>query len=467
MEECPVCRDKYSIRIRKPILCPYCKFKCCLSCFRQYLLTSLTEPVCMSCKVQFNYEFLLEQLPTTFWHREYKEFRKEMLLSREESLLPETQNCIMRIRQKEGLYKHVRAYRAKIDKMYRNYNRMMDRVNQMNDLIYQEKTGRIEIPEDHPFFLFFNEDCTPMMNEKKELLCMQDAPDAVRRMRRTSTMSGWVHACPKEDCRGFLRGEQSRCHVCSTKICPQCLIILDDDADHECRKEDVETVDMLKQNTKPCPNCSMSIYKISGCDQMWCTQCRTPFSWRTGQKINQTIHNPHYYEWLQNRGENHEMGRELMDIPCGGLPSARQLELFPSCHRKWVYNLHRMITHFDQVSVPRSQAICDGNENHKMLRISYLLNQISKPEWKNQLYAQEKHRQKHLQYIQILQTFVAVGSDWLRRMVLQMPNNDKVLREELECIHKFVRYIDNQVGNLNKRFKSSLSGIPSHLIASV
>jgi hypothetical protein len=205
----------------------------------------------------------------------------------------------------------------------------------------------------------------------------------------------------------------------------------------------------------------MLIYKVSGCDQMWCTQCRTPFSWRTGQKINQTIHNPHYYEWMQQGGQR-ELGRELMDVPCGGLPHIYQFDsIFKGPSKRWVYNLHRYVNHAEQVLIPRSQRICDANDQHKRMRVQYLTNSLSRDEWKQELYRQEKVRQKHHQYLQILQTYVAVVSDWMRRIVLEYVDKQapptSSLPEEEKHIHNFLHYIDNQIYKLNARFRSNLS----------
>lgn len=461
--ECIVCRDEYSKRLRKPIQCPYCQFSCCMTCFRQYLVTLASEPACMSCKVQFSYEFLHEKLPITFWHGEYKDFRKTLLVSREESLLPDTQNCITRIHRKDQFYRHVRAFRSEIDKMLVYYNKLVTRNGQMTEMVIQERNGELEIPDDHPYFLYFNDDNTLMKNDKGELLCMMDKQDeeAVKhRVLRRVSQSTWVHACPKSDCRGYLKGEQTICPVCNTRVCKDCLQIMPEEDGHECKNEDIETVDMLKQNTKACPNCSIMIYKISGCDQMWCTQCRTPFSWKTGQRINQRIHNPHYYEWMQ-RHPGDDIPRELMDIPCGGLPTVNSLRIFPRLYWNWVHNLHQHILHCEHVIVPRYQNTQELEGLRKSMRISYLLNSISHQAWRDELYSKEKAAQKHQQYVQIMQTFVAVSTEWLRRMIIKIPSN---LKEEINEIVSFFRYINNQIKMLNNRFKSSLASIPNDLL---
>lgn len=51
-------------------------------------------------------------------------------------------------------------------------------------------------------------------------------------------------------------------------------------------------------NTRPCPTCFVPIYKISGCDQMFCTECHAKFSWRTGKVVKGLFHNPHFFEWI-------------------------------------------------------------------------------------------------------------------------------------------------------------------------
>ena len=68
-----------------------------------------------------------------------------------------------------------------------------------------------------------------------------------------------------------------------------------------------------EKDTKKCPTCYSLIHKIDGCDQMWCTQCKTAFSWNT-LKIENKVHNPHFYEYL--RANNHNVPRDINDIPC-------------------------------------------------------------------------------------------------------------------------------------------------------
>jgi len=59
---------------------------------------------------------------------------------------------------------------------------------------------------------------------------------------------------------------------------------------------------------------------VRNCDQMYCTQCNTAWSWKTGIKETGRIHNPHYYEQLRNRNvmiarenETHELEDNIDD----------------------------------------------------------------------------------------------------------------------------------------------------------
>ena len=53
---------------------------------------------------------------------------------------------------------------------------------------------------------------------------------------------------------------------------------------------------------------------------MWCTQCHTAFSWRTGEIETHVVHNPHYFQWMREQGSG-AVPRAPGDVPqpCGGV----------------------------------------------------------------------------------------------------------------------------------------------------
>jgi len=110
-----------------------------------------------------------------------------------------------------------------------------------------------------------------------------------------------MKACPKTGCNAFLNEEFS-CGLCATSVCKKCHEIKLDDQDHECNEETIESIKAIHSEARSCPTCATLISKIDGCDQMWCTQCKTTFSWRTGLVEQGITHNPHYYEWMRRNG---------------------------------------------------------------------------------------------------------------------------------------------------------------------
>jgi hypothetical protein len=110
----------------------------------------------------------------------------------------------------------------------------------------------------------------------------------------------FVQACPNSDCKGML-SQKYKCSTCEVTFCPRCLE--PKATGHECNKDLVDTIDLIKATSKKCPKCSERIDKDSGCDQMWCPTCKVAFSWRTGKIETGYIHNPHYFDYMRRTGQ--------------------------------------------------------------------------------------------------------------------------------------------------------------------
>ena len=119
---------------------------------------------------------------------------------------------------------------------------------------------------------------------------------------QTDNTPSYLQGCPVEGCRGLINSE-CVCEVCSCTICGECRVLLFNGLIHKCNPDDIATIKAMTGNTKACPNCSACIYKIDGCDQMWCVKCKTAFSWETNRIERGGIHNPHYFQWLREQGE--------------------------------------------------------------------------------------------------------------------------------------------------------------------
>ena len=101
------------------------------------------------------------------------------------------------------------------------------------------------------------------------------------------------------------------------------------------------------------------IWKVSGCDQMFCTQCHTSFSWLTGKIENNIFHNPHFYEWLAEAGNNLN-NQNLENVACGELPhpqiymtKVRQLLARTAPSNDDYFNLteiYRLINHINHIN---------------------------------------------------------------------------------------------------------------------
>jgi hypothetical protein len=239
----------------------------------------------------------------------------------------------------------------------------------------------------------------------------------------------FIMACPDDDCRGYLSSGY-KCEMCKLFTCPHCLKIIGHDKNnhnHVCNDDDVKTADFIKSTTKPCPGCGERIFKIEGCDQMWCTQCHVAFSWRTGMVDNGVVHNPHFY--AHQRAGGGAPLRNPGEIACGGMPNwwnlrnlmrNRYYRADCSCKQQWrkfiddLTELHRTFAHIQHHELQRARQKIRDNTNHEPDRIRFLLKQISKEDLANNVIRKDKLRRKYTELVHIYELIHVVSVDLFR-----------------------------------------------------
>lgn len=124
--------------------------------------------------------------------------------------------------------------------------------------------------------------------------------------------NGYLFRCSYDNCNGFVN-DRYECELCRHRYCNKCFAILNNDKsnesesnseNHVCKQEDLLSAEEIMKSTKPCPKCASRIFKISGCSQMFCTNCHVGFDYNTGKIIKKNFHNPHRMEWLLSNGKN-------------------------------------------------------------------------------------------------------------------------------------------------------------------
>jgi hypothetical protein len=224
--------------------------------------------------------------------------------------------------------------------------------------------------------------------------------------------------CPFEECRGFLSDSYS-CGLCLKKVCKLCHEELLDE--HKCNPDSVLTVDLLKDTTKPCPKCHILIYKTDGCDQMFCTQCHTAFSWKTGQIEKGVIHNPHYYESLRAGNIIEERHRQP---DCEAIPSFQGILNIMKGRKdlRDIQHYYQRIVHNRQVTMVNLIP-----EDWDKTRLSYLTNEIDEKKFKQKCYVRYQRELRLRDERQILNTYVTVGEELFR--TISKDNATKIIEQ--------------------------------------
>lgn len=485
---CNICCEPYTPCLRKKVSCQYCPFEACQRCVRTYLLsdTSGNGPRCMSptCQREWIPEFMASTFPRLFLTGEYKQHRENILFDRETSYLPATQLAIEHDRR-------IQSVREEFNKIKRAIRSIAHERHLLLIGRYSNVAGNGEF---YSKWTALNERLDNAIQERRAIRVrlqqtIQAAPgNNSQKESSASEKKQFIRACPKDGCKGFL-STAWKCTLCHTHVCKDCHEIItpssapdnqqeqdvpapvanEEEAPpsggksrHVCTEESLQTAKLLAKDSKPCPNCASLIFKVDGCDQMFCTVCHTAFSWRTSQVVtNGRIHNPHYYEWLRSRNGG-VIPREPGDDPCGGAAEMPDIYELRNLMYYWPHSremdelfvLHREIMHVQHFEMHRfrSRQTVDINMNMD-IRKKYMLNEISEAKFKVLLQRREKAQTRNHEYHQIFEMFVRVASDSITGLIRNMHTHTlSDVQQCVDTIQKLRQYTVESLHSAARRF---------------
>ena len=436
MPKCDVCCEPFTLQLRKKVICPYCDYNACSECHTRYLLSSSDRPHCMSCRKAWNREILHDNFTQKFLNKTYKEHRETVLFDRERSLMPETQSHVEAALMARKYEAEVGAVSAQIQATALEWQGMR--------VTHLELMGKETWPE---AMIERNRRCMEIINRQDVFSRhLQHLQFAIHTYKNTTDLGTekrrFVRACPVNGCKGFL-STAWKCGLCESHACSKCHDVKKED--HVCDPNALATAELLNRDSKNCPKCASLIFKINGCDQMYCTQCHTAFSWRTGRVENGNIHNPHYYEYMRRNGA---MPRAPGDVVCGGLPhiheidTARHRVTYSLKDRSDIMQIHRMHGHIQHVVMNRYRR--NNIEENRDLRILYMMNELTEDNFKKKIQQREKAAEKKREILEALDLYQTVVNDLMQK-VANDPNTNYI--NEFVAIREHVAGLLSKVAN--------------------
>jgi hypothetical protein len=409
MSTCNICVEDYNKNLRTKVTCR-CGFEACRNCIKTYLVDQMSDAHCMSCKVHWDRQFLTDSFEKTFMMKTWKNHRENILYERELSMMPETQIYVEKIIELEKKENEKKSIEDEI-------NNLFMRLDECKNEIHKLKTTSVDL----------------------------------------SSRREFIRHCPNGDCRGFLN-ITLKCNICEMWACGDCREVKGNsrNSEHVCKKDILASVKQLEKDTKPCPKCASSIFKIDGCNQIWCYNCHTAFDWKTLRIETGTIHNPEYFDYLKKSGK--EIPRTEGDIPCGREISNYFISRNVDKFLKKDLDIMRSVIHVREIDLRRFNP---GNidDRNRDIRIKYMMKMISKDKLKSLLQKREKDTQKKIEISNLLKMYIQCMTDIFYRFKEDHKNRKPYYSEikhlvtyTNECFEKIAKSYNCKVWKIEDDF---------------
>jgi hypothetical protein len=365
-ENCQICVEN-----AKLIPCSACNYEACKTCIKRFILEKESDiGTCMNCNTAYTRATMVDMLGITFVKDVFTKHQHKVRINRHKLVLPSLQPIAEKQIKIEDLEKDIA---------------------ELTKIIFQKK---------------------------EEIFTLNTT-------KKTAVEIKYIRPCSVANCNGFLNTNWS-CGICSIKTCKDCFeTILDDE--HVCKDESKATAALIKKDTKCCPKCGTGIYKIEGCDQMWCTNCQTAFSWKTGKIEEGRIHNPHYFNHLRAMAVDGEIRREEGDV----LPNQQQC--IADITRQYTYYPNSIIKLCEYLSVisPNSGKLIELLDAYtEMVRYYYHIEGI-----KTNMILKETSLKNTIKDVGVLFIRNKVTSDYYENTIKKSQKKKEIIDEKIMLIN--------------------------------
>ena len=472
MGECIICCEKFNLTIRKKIKCNFCDVEICLKCNKRYLLGINEESHCMSCKNKWDRKYLNSILPKNFITKDLAKVKKKFLFDNEKSRFPDTMPFVINYLKIPDMDKEICGIQKICNNILKEYyslrkdsrtlnksiyslTELDSKLNTLKDQIEKTKKDKLEIDKKANNTInkyWYNN--RQIHNIRYNIKRFKKALPPTNGEKVTEKRK-FIQKCQKENCRGFL-SSQWKCAICKEWTCSKCFEVLgiDKSIEHTCKHENLESAKLIKKETRPCPKCATPIFKISGCDQMFCVQCKTPFSWNSGRIINGVIHNPHFFQWQR---ENGGTGPINPHAHCGGLPRYWDFYRHLRSHvtgrdiniRDYSLIFENFLHFQNTLLIPLRNKL-QREQDNKILRMLYLAGEKTEKNFKTTLIKRFNKRNKEKETLDVWTLLATVFIENINSMMNLVYSKDIIQR--LETCHRVREYVNKELNTISKTY---------------